>query len=89
MALTKENSEIFGKVKKIISEVLRIDEEKILLKSKIIDDLGAESLDLVTLLMEFEDGFNSKIPDQDAEKLQTVESVVYYISNKITNSNIG
>lgn len=77
------NQEIFEKVKKIIAEVLNIDEEKILIDSKIVDDLGAESLDLVTLLMEFEDEFNRKIPDNDVEKLITVKDAVTYIENKI------
>ena len=75
-------NEIFEKVKKIIVDVLRIDAEKVTLNSKIIADLGAESLDIITLLMEFEDEFKSKIPDQDAEKLVTVENIVKYIAEK-------
>ena len=78
-----KDQNIFIKIKKIIADVLNIDEEQILMNSKIIDDLGAESLDLVTLLMEFEDEFNSKIPDNDVEKLITVKDVVNYIENKI------
>ena len=78
-----KDQNIFRKIKKIIADVLNIDEEKILMNSKIVDDLGAESLDLVTLLMEFEDEFNSKIPDNDVEKLITVKDVVNYIENKI------
>jgi acyl carrier protein len=76
-----ENQDIFFKIKKIITDVLNIEEEKILLDSKIVDDLGAESLDLVTLLMEFEDEFDKKIPDEDVEKLITVKDVVNYIKN--------
>ena len=78
-----KEQDIFVKIKKIIADVLNIGEEKILKNSKIIDDLGAESLDLVTLLMEFEDEFNSKIPDSDIEKLVTVNDVVNYIENKL------
>jgi len=79
----EKSQDVFIKVKKLIANVLNIDEEKISIDSKIIDDLGAESLDLVTLMMEFEDEFNSKIPDEDAEKLLTVKDTVNYIYNKI------
>lgn len=76
-------SEISAKVKKVIAEVLNIDENKINDESKIVMDLGAESLDIVTMLMEFEDEFNMKIPDEDAEKLITVNDAVEYIYNII------
>ncbi len=81
--MDEKSQDVFIKVKKLIANVLNIDEEKISIDSKIIDDLGAESLDLVTLMMEFEDEFNSKIPDEDAEKLLTVKDTVNYIYNKI------
>jgi acyl carrier protein len=74
-----KTEEIYNKVKKIIAEVLNIEEEKITPESKIVVDLGAESLDIITLLMEFEDAFNGKIPDEDAEKLVTVNDAVEYI----------
>lgn len=81
--MDEKSQDVFIKVKKLIANVLNINEEKISIDSKIIDDLGAESLDLVTLMMEFEDEFNSKIPDEDAEKLLTVKDTVNYIYNKI------
>ncbi len=74
--------EILLKVKTIIEKVLNIGEEKITEESKIINDLGAESLDIVTLIMEFEDQFNNKIPDDDIIKLITVNDVVNYIYEK-------
>jgi acyl carrier protein len=80
--MDERSNEIFLKVKKIIAEVLNIEEEKITMESKIVADLGAESLDIITLLMEFEDAFNSKIPDEDAEKLVTVSDAVEYIKQK-------
>ena len=75
--------EILDKVKKLIAEVLNIDAEKINAGSKIIDDLGAESLDIVTLLMEFEDTYQMKIPDEDAEHMLTVNDAVDYIMNML------
>lgn len=74
--------EILIKVKTIIEKVLNIGEEKITEESKIINDLGAESLDVVTLIMEFEDQFNNKIPDEDILKLITVNDIVNYIYEK-------
>ena len=80
--MDEKKKEIFTRVKKVIAEVLSLDEDKITMESKIVDDLGAESLDLVTMLMEFEDEFNNKIPDQDAERLLTVKDTVDYIMEK-------
>ena len=80
--MDEKTKETYTRVKKVIAEVLSLDEEKITMDSKIVDDLGAESLDLVTMLMEFEDEFNSKIPDEDAERLLTVKDTVEYIMEK-------
>lgn len=75
-------NEISLKVKKLLAEVLNVEEEKINENSKIVTDLGAESLDIVTLLMEFEDAFDMKIPDEDVEKLITVNDIIEYINQK-------
>ncbi|MCX7795624.1 MAG: acyl carrier protein [bacterium] len=74
---------VLDKVKKIIAEQLGIDEEDITLDSSFTDDLGADSLDLVELVMAFEDGFDIEIPDEDAEKIKTVADAVNYIQSKI------
>ncbi len=83
MKVLLEKHEILAKVKKLIAEVLNINEELITENSKIITDLGAESLDIVTLLMEFEDAFSMKIPDEDAEELLTVSDIIDYIMVKV------
>lgn len=83
MKVLLEKHEILTKVKKLIAEVLNINEELITENSKIIADLGAESLDIVTLLMEFEDAFSMKIPDEDAEELLTVSDIIDYIMVKV------
>ncbi|MBC7320335.1 acyl carrier protein [bacterium] len=74
---------VLDKVKKIIAEQLGIDEEDITPDSSFTDDLGADSLDLVELVMAFEDGFDIEIPDEDAEKIKTVADAVNYIQSKI------
>ena len=73
--------EVLRKVKKVIAEVFKKDENELTLETKIIDDLGAESLDIITLLMEFEDTFDRKIPDEDVEQLVTIGDTVQYIMN--------
>ena len=76
-------SEYFDKVKEIIIDKLGVEESKITLESKFIADLGADSLDTVELIMQFEEEFGIEIPDEDAEKLLSVSHAVEYISNKI------
>ncbi|MBW2027804.1 MAG: acyl carrier protein [Deltaproteobacteria bacterium] len=71
--------EIYGRVKKVIAEVFNADEGSITMETRFVDDLGAESLDIVTLLMEFEDEFDRKIPDEDAERILNVGDAVAYI----------
>ena len=73
--------EVFTKVKEVIAEVFGTDEKELLLETRIVDDLGAESLDIVTMLMEFEDAFDRQIPDEDVEKLLTIGDAVNYILN--------
>ncbi len=74
---------VFDKVRKIIAEQLGIDEEDITPDASFTDDLGADSLDLVELVMAFEDGFDIEIPDEDAEKIKTVADAVNYIQSKV------
>ena len=69
----------FEKIKKIISGQLGVDESEITPKSHFIDDLGADSLDTVELVMQLEEEYGLEIPDEDAEKLQTVGDAIKYI----------
>ena len=69
---------IFEKVQEKVAEQLGIDAEEVLLESSFIDDLGADSLDIVELLMALEEEFDIEIPDEEAEKLVTVGDVVDY-----------
>lgn len=77
--LMASTEEIMGKVKKIISEQLGVDEGEVTNESHFIDDLGADSLDTVELVMALEEEFGIEIPDEDAEKIQTVGDVQKYI----------
>lgn len=74
-------TEIFDKVKEILSKQLRIDIAEIDDDSIIVEDLGADSLDLVEMLMTFEDTYGFSIDDDDAANLRTVRDVVEYIEN--------
>ena len=75
-------SEIVDQVKKIVVDHLGIDESKVQLESKFIDDLGADSLDTVELVMAFEEKFNIEIPDDAAETILTVQDAINFIENK-------
>lgn len=79
------NEEIFEKVKEVIKEQLDVEDEKIVMEASFIEDLGADSLDIVELIMNLEDKFEIEIEDQEAEKLSTVEDVVNFIKNKKEN----
>jgi acyl carrier protein len=68
-----------GKVKSIIVDELGVDEGEVTANARFIDDLGADSLDTVELVMRFEEEFNIEIPDEDAEKIQSVRHAVEYI----------
>ena len=72
---------ILEKVKKLISEQLDVEESEIELESSFQDDLEADSLDVVELIMAIEDEFDIEIPDEDAEKMTTVKNAVDYIQN--------
>ena len=73
---------IEDKVKKIVMDHLGIEESKITMDSKFIDDLGADSLDTVELVMAFEEQFGIEIPDDAAETILTVQNAVDFIDNK-------
>ena len=75
------SEEVFDKVKEIIVEQLGVAENTVTLESSFIDDLGADSLDIVELIMALEEEFDMEIPDADAEKIVTVNDVVEYIKN--------
>ena len=72
-------SSIEERVKKIVVEQLGVKEEEVTNTASFVDDLGADSLDTVELVMEFEDAFDIDIPDSDAEKIQTVGEAIKFI----------
>ena len=74
------SEEIFGKIKEIIIDQLGVEEDTITSNSSFIDDLGADSLDIVELIMAIEEEFDLEIPDSEAEKVATVNDVVEYIA---------
>ena len=76
-------SNIEERVKSIVVKQLGVKEEEIKNKSKFIDDLGADSLDTVELVMALEEEFETEIPDEEAEKITTVQQAVDYINNNI------
>jgi acyl carrier protein len=71
--------DIFAKVKEIVVEQLGVDEEEVTEQASFVDDLGADSLDIVELVMALEEEFDLEIPDEDAEKIATVGDAVSYI----------
>lgn len=68
------------KVKKIIADQLGIDVDEVVPEASFLDDLGADSLDIVELIMTMEEEFGLEIPDEDAEKIRTVQDVISYVS---------
>lgn len=72
----------FDKVKEIVVEQLGVDEADVAIDSTFIDDLGADSLDIVELIMAFEEEFSVEIPDEVAEKIKTVKDAVEYIEKE-------
>ena len=77
------SEEVFEKVKGIIVDQLQVAEASVTLEASFIDDLGADSLDLVELIMALEEEFDIEIPDSDAEKVATVNDVVEYIKENV------
>ena len=74
---------VFEKLQEIISLQLEIDKDSLTPETKIIEDLGADSLDVVDMLMSVEDEFNVEIPDEKMEEFKTIGDVVDYIQDKI------
>jgi acyl carrier protein len=74
--------EIAGRVKSIIVEQLGVNMEEVVPTASFIEDLGADSLDIVELIMALEEEFDLEIPDEDAEKIQTVDDVTKYVTGK-------
>ena len=78
MAINEE--EVYEKIKKVITDQLGVSEEEITKEASFIDDLGADSLDTVELVMALEEEFETEIADEEAEKLTTVQKTIDYIS---------
>jgi acyl carrier protein len=76
------SDDTFAQVKAVIAEELEVDQAHIAMESVIVDDLGADSLDVVELIMRLEEKFDVEIPDEDAEKIQTVGDAVKFIDEK-------
>jgi len=76
-------SEQEAKIKHIIAEKLGVSEDKVTPQASFVDDLGADSLDQVELIMAFEDAFDIDIPDEDAEKMKTVKDATDYLASKL------
>ncbi|MEN8144013.1 MAG: acyl carrier protein [Gemmatimonadota bacterium] len=75
-------SDTAGRVREIIANELGVEMEKVTDEASFVDDLGADSLDTVELVMAFEEEFGTEIPDEDAEKMQTVGDAIQYLSTK-------
>ena len=75
--------EIFKKTQKLLSTQFDVSEDKITMQTDIAKDLGADSLDVIDILMSVEDEFKIEVPDEDAENVKTVEQMVEYVKNKL------
>ena len=75
----------FEKLKKIIAEVLNVDEEEITMETTFVDDLGADSLDVIQIIMGLEEEFDIEIPNEEAEKIVTVGDAVEQIKNALNS----
>ncbi|MDX1578425.1 MAG: acyl carrier protein [Gemmatimonadota bacterium] len=75
-------SETAGRVKEIIAQELGVEQEKVTEDASFVEDLGADSLDTVELVMAFEEEFGIEIPDEDAERMQTVGDAISYLESK-------
>jgi len=73
----------FERVKKVVVDRLKVSDDEVTETASFVDDLGADSLDVVDLVMGLEEEFGVEIPDEDAEKIQTVEQAVKYIEQKV------
>jgi len=79
-----QEMDVYSKVKEIIVDQLGIEEEDVAPDASFIDDLGADSLDIVELIMAFEEEFDIEIPDEDAEKITSVQEAIEYIESKLS-----
>ncbi|MDD5088513.1 MAG: acyl carrier protein [bacterium] len=77
------DNELENKVRKIIADRLQVDEASVVPAASFVEDLGADSLDLVELVMAFEEEFKLEIPDQDAETMKTVGAAFEYLNKKV------
>jgi acyl carrier protein len=83
MADVKAKTNVAEKIKQIVSEQLGVDEGEVTPTASFVDDLGADSLDTVELVMAFEEAFEIEIPDEDAEKIRTVQDAIAYVEKKV------
>lgn len=74
---------VFDKVKEILCNQLEVDEDDVTMEASIIDDLGADSLDVVDLVMSLEDEFDAEIPDEEVEGMKTVGDIVKYLESNM------
>jgi acyl carrier protein len=81
--MTVNRAEVREKVRKIVAERFGVDEKELKDNASFIDDLGADSLDTVELVITLEEEFNQEIPDEDAEKINTVQDAIDYVSGHI------
>ncbi|VVC75918.1 Acyl carrier protein [Aquicella siphonis] len=81
--MTMKTNEIESRVKKIVVEQLGVKEDEVTTDASFVDDLGADSLDTVELVMALEEEFETEIPDEDAEKIVTIKDAVNYIVNRM------
>jgi acyl carrier protein len=83
MADVKARANVAEKIKQIVSEQLGVDDGEVTPSASFVDDLGADSLDTVELVMAFEEAFEIEIPDEDAEKIRTVQDAITYVEKKV------
>lgn len=79
----ERKQEIFLKIRPVIAKELEVDEDKIELSSRIVEDLGTDSLDSIEIVMALEEEYNIEILDVEAEKLKTIEDIVFYLAEKV------
>ena len=83
MADVKAKANVAQKIKQIVSEQLGVDEGEVTPTASFVDDLGADSLDTVELVMALEEAFEIEIPDEEAEKIRTVQDAISYVEKKV------
>ena len=83
MNMTMKTNEIETRVKKIVVEQLGVKEDEVTSEASFVDDLGADSLDTVELVMALEEEFEVEIPDEDAEKIVTIKDAINYVVNRM------